>query len=274
MKRTAYSLAILVIAAGIIVPGANLLGEQTPAVADEGTVCEVTAGQMSWGVKEAFRSYISGTIANGEWTVSDGAGYETPQFTFGSASGDYDTDTGEGSVSFAGTVNFTGHDGVLNLTIANPTIEFAGDGTARLLLDTRSNNADGETAIDSTQVPVGKIENLGAMDPSSGTLTVSDASTVLTAEGAEAFSGFYATGEELDPISLTLEVTPCAAGSTAAAPDEPSADDAVVPDEDPGLPWLPIAIGAAALVAIAVAVTLLITGRNRGSGSTDAPTEE
>src|SRR5690606_23738697 len=44
------------------------------------TGCTVTDAELVWGYKESFRSYISGSIAHGEWTVADGAAYETPNF--------------------------------------------------------------------------------------------------------------------------------------------------------------------------------------------------
>ena len=112
------------------------------------STCVVTGGELGWGVKEGFRSYISGTIANGSWEVADGASYETPLFGWTNPTGEIDAVTGEGSVSFAGSIHFTGHDGVLNLQIANPTVVLNGDGTAKLLMDTKSNNAQGELVVD------------------------------------------------------------------------------------------------------------------------------
>ena len=92
---------------------------------------------------------------------------------------------------------------------------------------------------------------------------------------AEAFAGFYPTGEELDPLDLSLTVGPCAAaagvaGGTGDASGS-GADDApeTAPDAaDQGeggsdIPWLPIGLGAGALVVIAIAGTLLATGRKR-----------
>ncbi|MGO3032767.1 MAG: HtaA domain-containing protein, partial [Microbacterium gubbeenense] len=120
----------VVLAAAMLVP-ATAASAQTTADAE---ACVVTDGTFSWGVKESFRSYISGTIANGSWEALDGATYETPNFEWTGATGSYDPATGTGSVSFPGTVHFTGHDGVLDLTLGNPTIEFEGE-TAALLLD-------------------------------------------------------------------------------------------------------------------------------------------
>lgn len=271
MKRTTRALTTTAIAAGLLLP-TGVLATAAPAVAEEdpGPLCQVTGGELTWGVKERFRSYISGTIANGEWTVSDGAGYETPEFIFGEAEGEIDANTGEGSVALSGAVNFTGHGGVLDLTISNPTIEFGGDGTARLLLDTSSNNAEGELVVDETQVFFGKIADTGEVDPTTGSVTLDGVETILTAEGAQAFSDFYATGENLDPITLNLELGPCAADAGAeAAPEETETDVEPVAAEEAEIPWLPIGIGAVALAVIAVTLTLLITGRKKPGNADD-----
>ena len=243
----------------------------------------MTGGTLDWGVKERFRAYISSTIANGEWEASDGASYETPSFTFSGATGEVDAETGEGSVSFDGTVVFTGHDGVLNLTLANPTVEFAADGSGRLLLDTRSNNAEGELVVDESQASVGRIAALSgiASSETAREVVIADAAVALTAEGAEAFAGFYPTGEALDPLNLTLEVGPCAGTAGAGDPgagagDEGSGDagtdgtpeataapESGEPQAGSDIPWLPIGLGGAALVVIAIAGTLLVTGRKK-----------
>ena len=139
---------------GVAAAPAAPVAAETPAGA-----CAVEGGTFTWGVKESFRSYISGSIANGEWQVSDGLAYEVPNFVWSGATGEIDPSTGAGSVSFGGTVHFTGHDGVLDLTLANPTIEFEEDGTVALLLDTKSNDAQGNLAVDETQewVAEGKL---------------------------------------------------------------------------------------------------------------------
>ncbi len=62
--------------------------------------CPVDDATLTWGFKETFRSYISGSIANGEWTVADGATYETPDFGWSDGTGAYDPDGGEGLIAF------------------------------------------------------------------------------------------------------------------------------------------------------------------------------
>src|SRR3546814_3461048 len=62
-------------------PGASAVGR----AASPATACDVVGGELSWGFKESFRAYISGSIAAGEWTTSGGATYETPSFGWSGA---------------------------------------------------------------------------------------------------------------------------------------------------------------------------------------------
>lgn len=258
-------------AAALLIPTTAHAAPAAPVLTEDTTssTCTVTGGTLSWGVKEGFRSYISGSIANGSWEVADGATYETPLFGWSNPSGSIDATTGEGSVSFTGSVHFSGHDGVLNLLIANPTIVLGGDGTAQLLLDTKSNNAQGELVVDEQQAYIGKIEKVGAADLSSGVFSLANAPAVLTADGAAAFGGFYASGDELDPLTMSLQLGPCE--GTAGVPTPPETSDKVeAVANDPGaaktgIPWLPIAIGGVALVVIGVTAGMLIAGRKKGT---------
>lgn len=165
--------------------------------------CAVTDAELTWGFKEAFRSYISGTIANGEWTTADGATYATPDFSWTSGAGNYDGSSGEGLLGFTGSITFTGHGGILNTTVANPQLRFDDADTATLLLDVSGVTQQG---VDVTEQAV----EFAAVDLSAATLTVDEAivsfaaaPAVLLEPGAAAF-GTYEAGEELDPISVTF----------------------------------------------------------------------
>lgn len=258
--------------------GAVLAPPAAPAVADTATGCEVTGGTLAWGVKESFRAYISGTIANGSWETSGGAEYDTPQFRWSGATGSFDPETGVGAASFVGTVHFTGHDGVLDLTLANPTIEFDGQGDAALLLDARSNDMEGEIAVDAEQEWVGDIGADPDLPPGGGELVIDDAPVTLTNSGAGAFAGFYEAGADLDPLALTLELGACDAAAPAASvddgvqaeADQPQAQSLATAPSD--VPWFPIGVGGAALLIIGLTAGLLIGGRlpRSGVGARDA----
>lgn len=263
--RAGGALLSAVLAAAVL--AAPAAASATPLAAQEQTAgCAVSGGTLDWGLKESFRSYISGSIASGSWETADGADYETPNFTWSDATGSIDPETGTGSVSFTGSVHFTGHDGVLDLTLANPTIEFEGDGKAALLLDAKSTDMEGEVAVDAEQEWVGDVVVEDQLAPADDVLELSDMATTLTNSGSKAFAGFYEAGEALDPMSVTLQFDGCDAA--AAAPAEPTTESAPQADDAeptvipaPQIPWLPIAIGGVALLVIGFTVGMLVGGR-------------
>jgi hypothetical protein len=160
--------------------------------------CDVDNATLTWGFKESFRSYISGTIANGEWTVADGATYETPNFGFDRGTGSYD---GNGSLAFDGSIRFTGHGGILDTTVANPEVRFDG-GTATLYLDVRGTTQQGD-AVDEPGVEFASIDLAGHLESTAGDVSIVDAPATLTDDGAAAF-GTYESGEALDPITVSF----------------------------------------------------------------------
>lgn len=250
-------------------PNEKAASAPLPADTTEAATCTVTDGLLVWGVKDTFRAYVSGSIANGDWQASDGASYSTPLFTWATPTGEIDADTGTGTISFVGTVRFTGHEGVLDLTIANPTIELFGDGTGRLFMDARSNDPQGQLKIDETQVHFADLAGISATAPSSGVYEFTNAQATLTAPGADAFGAFYEGGDQLDPISATVQLSPCegdATGTEGAGESTDAGeqnDGATVTSGDGGVPWVPIVVGGIALVVIVVTTTLLVRGRNK-----------
>jgi len=243
--------------------------------------CVVTAGSLSWGVKESFRAYVSGIIANGGWTTSPEVSYQTPEFTWSSPSGTVDTATGTGDIRFPGSLTFTGHGGELDLTFANPTVHLDGaEGTLLVDVHSAASPTLGSSALDLTQAELAEL-SFGAVPAfAPGTQTVlSDVSAVVSTQGAPAFGGFYPAGEALDPLTLSLTLGDCAPASASpggvqgAASESPistqaAIDAGVIPPsgEDRGA-WLPWAIGgAAALILAAAAVIAGVIRRVRRRG--------
>ncbi|CAN5125784.1 hypothetical protein BH09ACT3_BH09ACT3_05320 [soil metagenome] len=228
------ALATAVAALGLLAIGA------APAAAAE--QCSIVDADLRWGFKESFRSYLTSTIANGQWVVDGGAGYSTPEFQWMSGSGFYDPDSASGLVAFIGSVTFTGHGGVLSTRIANPELQFVDSSTAYLLLDVAGTTQGGE-AVDLTAVRFAGLD-LEAGRRSAEAVTVP---AVLTAEGAEAF-GTYPAGEPLDPVEYSLDAS-CQA---AAGP----------PADLAWLSWAVAGLGAAALAAV---LALVLLRRTRSS---------
>ncbi len=210
--------------------------------------CPVDDATLSWGFKESFRSYISGSIANGEWTVADGASYETPDFSWSDGEGSYEDG---GVVAFRGSITFTGHGGILNTTVANPQLKFIDADTAVLLLDVSGTTQDG-AEVNSPAVEFVELDlSAATVEETDGVITVTGAPAVLTAEGSAAF-GTYESGEEFDPVSFTVE--PGAACESAAAPSgEPTVAADPTSAETANLWWiLWLALALAVIAAVAV----------------------
>jgi hypothetical protein len=227
--------------------------------------CVVDDAALTWGFKESFRSYISGSIANGEWTVADGATYAVPNFGFSGGTGAYDAETAAGLLSFAGSITFTGHGGILNTTVSNPQLQLVDETSAVLLLDISGTTQDG-AEISRTGVEFGAVDLSGAVTDENGSISITDAPAVLTAAGADAF-GTYPEGEALDPITATFSVAAdCALPAeeeetpvTTMAQDE--TETAVVTDEASDLGWIIWAVLALIVIAAIVAVVLVLRRR-------------
>ncbi|WP_165985955.1 HtaA domain-containing protein [Streptomyces sp. YIM 98790] len=178
-----------------------------PAHAAERTV---SGGRLDWGIKASFPTYVTGPIAQGGWTLTGNAGTAGQnQFRFHSAQGDYDPGTGEFTARYSGGVRFTGHraeDGTyeLDLTVSNPSVRISGS-SGTLHADMRSRDRETGRFTERSQVPLAALD-LGGAEMRGGTrIELSGVPATLTAEGAEAFAGYYRAGDALDPVSLTAD---------------------------------------------------------------------
>ena len=207
---TAVAIALTPMASNAAVPdapGTGLLrADAAPAnvtVAADSDVCDVTDAAITWGVKESLRSYISGTIANGEWAVSDGATYDTPNFGWTAGSGQLDA--GEGTIAFDGTLRFMGHDGILDTTLSGLEIVFDASKTATLVFDVSGTTQEG-VPVDAQNVDFATIDVSG-ITVEDGTALLADAPVTLTEAGSEAF-GTYPPDSQFDPIMVSFSATP------------------------------------------------------------------
>jgi hypothetical protein len=195
--RAAAALAL----AALLVVGAAPAASASPG-------CEVSGATLDWGFKESFRAYIDGSIANGEWATTDGAVYSTPEFGWRAGAGSIDPVGPGGVIAFAGSVRFTGHDGVLDTTIANPAIRLDGPESATLLLDVTGPTMEGDP-VDEIGVAFVRIDlSTAELASSTDGIVVSSAPTTLTEDGAAAFPN-YDPGEAFDPISFVLPAPGC-----------------------------------------------------------------
>lgn len=163
----------------------------------------VTSATAAWGLKESFQSYITGTIAKGKWEL-DGVGYSNQRYQFTGNGGNVDTAAKKGSVNYGGAMQFTGHNGILDLNISNLEVQFDGASqSGKLVADVRSSDMEG-VKTDYGRVAVGdlKFSSLNVDDSSAS----GEASVFLTDTGAKAFAGFYEPGLELAPLSFSAQL--------------------------------------------------------------------
>ncbi|MDQ1217587.1 hypothetical protein QE411_002442 [Microbacterium arborescens] len=282
------ALAAASIVLGVASP-ALAIGDAAPVehrtAATSPPACDITDATITWGFKESFRSYISGSIAKGAWEPFGGVGYETPAFTWTGGTGSYDPATGTGSIAFPGGIRFTGHGGLLDSTVQNVTLEIA-PAAGRVLVDLagvsmESALAGDDTVVTTPQVPLVTLDLAGMESAVSGdavTLAAADAPTAITEEGFAAF-GNYETGTAFDPLSFTASGV-CAAATPTAEPSpvvdaSPAADPAEAGDGESGSSdVLPVALVAAiggALVATIGGSTAAIVAsrRKRRAASAD-----
>jgi hypothetical protein len=238
--------------AGLLALGVLGVVPAAPAFA-QAPGCDVASATLTWGFKESFRAYIDGSIANGEWTVADGATYDTPSFGFPADSGRLDPRGPNGSIDFAGAVRFTGHGGILDTTVANPALVIRPDGSGVLLLDVSGPTMEGDQ-ISVTEAAFLDVDLDGQdLTPVDGIVTIDAAPTTLTAEGAEAFPN-YEAGAAFDPLTVTADVGDC------DLTGQPIGTDAVAGDRGSDLVGLIVGGG---VVALLVAISIWFARRRR-----------
>ncbi len=165
--------------------------------ASDGTI---KSANLGWGVRDSFRNYVRGGIANGSWELN-GTSYSSDAFNWSNGTGTFKG--GKGSISFSGSVRFTGHHGILDTTIANPRLEINGN-TGTLYATMTSNDSSGK-ATNYGEVALLKVD-LSGLQSSADAVSVNGAATTLTAEGAKAFAGFYEAGKDMAPLSFSAAI--------------------------------------------------------------------
>ncbi|WP_394939130.1 HtaA domain-containing protein [Psychromicrobium sp. YIM B11713] len=176
---------------------------QEPKAAAACTVRQIASGNLQWGLKSSFRSYIRSGIAKGNWTL-DAASYNGNAFVFNASSGVYDPASKTGNYAFSGSVHFTGHGGVLDLQLSKLRISQTSATTGVLIADVLSSDMSGKKS-QHAGVEFATL-NLSGLAASNDSLRAAAAPATLTAAGATAFAGFYSAGTVLDPVSLSVQL--------------------------------------------------------------------
>lgn len=146
-------------------------------------------------------------------------------FTFTGGTGTYDIGTHESRTAFKGGVRFEGHEGVLDVKLSDIRTG-TGRQTGTITADFSSKQRDG-SVVTKNDAPIAALDMTAAKrgGGAGGAMVFSDIPAKLTADGVDAFGGFYAEGSALDAATLTVK---------SAAPDpDPSKDPSKDPSDDP-----------------------------------------
>ncbi|MBT3160741.1 HtaA domain-containing protein [Streptomyces sp. CHA1] len=244
----------------------------------EKKAARIEDASVDWGVRRTFREYVTGSIAQGEWKLADGAEDGGALFRFTSGAGTFDKEGQRLDASFEGSVRFTGEHG-LDLKLSKVTVAVE-DGKGSLRADVR--DADGVTK----DVPLVTfaVKELEAED---GLVTLTEVPAKLTAKGADAFGSLYKKGTAMDPVSLAValdekaELPPLpdlGSADTPTASPEPKKAAAKGKTEpaaaESSSPVLPLAVGAGVVVLAAAGGGLMIARRRRPATPADHPSPQ
>jgi hypothetical protein len=148
--------------------------------------------ELHWSVKDSLIAYISGledgTVEAIEPATRTEAGFS---FVLNGPASDFNAETHTGVLQFQGTAHFTGHWGMMNITVKDPRIELtSGHGVLSIV--------QGGVLSPETHVPFVNINVV----PGSHPLMLTAA---LTAEGRGVMGEQYSVGQELSPLTLVAK---------------------------------------------------------------------
>lgn len=231
---TARRFAAALVIAGLPLVVAPVLSPATAAPIAEAAPqqCrQLTSGSVDWGLKQSFRHYLTGPIARGGWDLNgvdyngDPGGQGAFHFTADPAGATIDGENAD--IPLNGSVHFTGHFGLLDVTMRDLVLQIRGDkgqlvgsfgrGGAVAELSSIFKGGDGDG-----QVPIATFtldNTLPAATDASGNATLTG-TAVLTEDANQAMGGNYGEGNnDADPVTINLATTPASScGTIDAAP--------------------------------------------------------
>ena len=188
--------------ASTVAPTDTSAGVVTGQTCTDLTSRNVESAQALWGVRSSFRNYLQSSIANGGWNVQN-VGYDGGQFQFAGTSGAVSVQDRSGTINFGGAIQFYGHEGVLDTRMSDLQIQFSGN-SGQLIANVRANDTEGNTR-DMGRVTLANL-SMSSLNVAESSVSGS-ASATLTAEGADAFGGFYPAGDPLDDLSFSAALS-------------------------------------------------------------------
>lgn len=222
-------------------PSAEPTTEPDPAPADPGEAPTIERGTLVWGISAAWRRYITGPIANGEFLAVEPAQLnDDKSVTWVNGSGDVDLDAGSGTIEYEGGLTARGHNGLgpdggwaLNQTFSNVRIELTSTTSATMSAEVTQPLTDYAPEYTGQRVEIAAL-TFADGDLQDGLVT---ASAVFTDDGADIYSRMnedFQPGAAVDDVIFGIGVEapePAAPASTtvelSATPESATAGDAV-----------------------------------------------
>ncbi|NDZ83616.1 Htaa domain protein [Streptomyces sp. SID10853] len=190
--------------------GTPTAGKPTGKAAKDSAAGAIRDAAVDWGVRRTYREYVTGAVARGKWTLSDGAQDGGALFRFAGGRGTYDEKKQTLDAHFTGTVRFTGTR--LDVRLAGLAVKVEG----------------GRGTLSAAGTPVVTFK-AGRLTADHGLIALDEAPTELTAGGAKLLGSMYRPGTAMDPVSLAVAIDDKAAlpalpdlGSTASATPAPA----------------------------------------------------
>ena len=220
---------------------ASATTQSQPATdADTCVARQVTGGSFNWGVKESFRNYFGGNIANG--------GYEGGSYSATGGAVNIDNN-GIGRIDFAGSFRGWGHSGELDYTLSNPSIQITSQTTG--VLYATVNGA--RVAYANLYFSGLSVSENGISGNASASLTTAGANTLLYNGRA-----MYDAGTQLDGFSFSVSV-----GGEVPCSSEFGTDPVALANTGSSSDSTIAGMNIAALVTL-LGAALVLTARRRG----------
>jgi hypothetical protein len=231
------------------------------AAAAAAATIPIKGGEVDWGIKASFRSYIKSPIAAGKIELSGGAVEAADgTYKFPVESGAYDLESHTTAVQTKGAVHFTGHfdaDGVpaLDMTVADPRVVLEGE-SGTVFADVTSKSLETGAMEAFPDIDFATLDTSQVVPSFEGeAVSLAGIPAELTADGAKAFAGFYSAGAELDPVGVVASFDPTPPPSDGEKKTDDPQPGGATPSTDPApapapvlpLPKLRAASGAAML---------------------------
>ncbi|MBX3313930.1 MAG: HtaA domain-containing protein [Actinobacteria bacterium] len=197
----------------------------TPAVGVACLAVLLSACQNVWGVRESYRNYIAGPVANGELVASNGANHPEGgsgsgggAFTWKLRSSTFDAATTTGTVQLEGTVETRGHHKtgdvwILDATFSNPRLVINGstgtfyvDVTFRPYQGINPNPVPAKQTVNDLAFATVDLSGVDWTPNEDGRRTISNAPMVGIPAAMQLIGWdlFYGNPVTLDPLSVTF----------------------------------------------------------------------